>query len=307
MEMAGVVGMQVVVMFLLMLVGFVCSKKGILTDEGGAQMNKLLLMVVTPTILIDAYRMPYDAQTWQSIKSGVLLAVIAHAVALALACLFVRGKDERRKIDRFATMLSNSAFMGIPLISAVLGAEGVVYASAYIAVFTVFQWSVGVVLLSGKADVKTMTRKVLFNPGMFGLAVGLCIFLLSIPLPKPVGDAVGYLSALNTPLAMIVIGTYIAKADFSTLLRDKNLYRVAFLRLFAVGLIMLPVYRLLGTPEMVSAANFLACCCPVAASTAMFCAMFDLDKGYASGLVTVSTVLSVLTIPLMVLLRSWLA
>lgn len=304
MEMAGVVGTQVLVMFLLMMVGLACSKKGIITEEGGAQINRLLLVVVSPVILINAYNMPYDAAMWSSIKSGVLLAAIAHVVALGLACLFIRGTEERRKIERFGALLSNSGFMGIPLISAVLGAEGVVYASAYIAVFTVVQWSVGVVLLAGKTDFKTMTRKVLLNPGMIGLAAGLCIFLLSIPLPMPVSSAVSYIASLNTPLAMIVLGTYIAKADLGGILRNPSLYRVAFLRLFAVGLVMLPVYRLLGVPEMVSTANFLACCCPVAASTAMFSAMYDMDKGYASGLVTVSTVFSVATIPLMVLVRS---
>ena len=238
MEMAQITAVQVLVMFLLMAVGYICRRIGMITEAGSAEMNRLLIMGVAPAVIINSYNSPFDAELFRQICDGFLLAVIAHVIALALAFIFIRGKDEKSRIDRFGTLLSNSGFMGIPLITATLGAEGVVFASAYLAVFNIFQWSVGSILLAGRSDPATMAKKILLNPGIIAIVIGLAIFLLSIPVPKPISQTVSYVGSMNTPLAMILVGTYMARTNMKEVFSSLRVYRVCILRLIAVGLLI---------------------------------------------------------------------
>jgi predicted permease len=301
MEMAKTAGIQVIVMFLLMAAGYACVKFKVLTDRGVKDINKLLLVLVTPAIIIHSYCRPFDAVLFKNLLQGFLLAVIAHIIAIAISFGLIRGRGDRVKIERFALIFSNSGFMGIPLISALLGNEGIIYATSYIAVFTLTQWTVGVLLLSGRSDIKTTVRKLVVNPGIISVALGISIFVLSIKVPSPVVSALGFIADLNTPVAMMLVGAFAAQSNILKSFTDPKVYYVSFLRLILVPLLMIPVYMALDLSQTLVVANFIAAACPVAALAAMFPALYGHDANYGSFFITVSTILSVVTIPLMVL------
>lgn len=306
MEMAGIAGNQVLIMFLLMGAGYFLYRKKLITEQGATDLNKLLIMLISPCLIIAAYNRPFEKALFEQLLYGFFLAAISHAIAILLSLVLLRGKKDTNKIEQFALIFSNSGFMGFPLISAMLGAEGIIFASAYLIVFTFTQWTVGVLLLTGKTDAKTMLRKLLFNPGILSLLIGLSIFCFSIPLPGPISSAVGFLSDLNTPVAMLLIGTFVARSQIWKSFTNLRVYYVSALRLLAVPLLMIPFYLLLKAPQDLMIANFVATACPVAALAAMFPSLYGYDAKYASGFITVSTLLSVATIPLMVMLLSYL-
>jgi len=304
MVMAKIAGTQVLVMFILMALGYICAKRKIITPQGANDINKLLIMLVSPAIIISSYNRPFDRILFNNLLRGFLLALISHLVAIAVAYAFIRGKGDKRKLERFACIFSNSGFMGFPLISAMLGKEGIIYATSYLAIFTLTQWTVGVLILAGKSDIKNTLRKLIINPGIISLVIGLSIFCFSIKLPSSVSSAIDFLADLNTPVAMMLVGTYIARSDFLKSFRNRRIYLVSALRLLLVPILMIPFYLLFKFPNELVIANFVAAACPVAALAAMFPALYGYDANYGSSFITVSTLLSVATIPLLVMLLS---
>ena len=299
MEMAQITAVQVLVMFLLMAVGYICRRIGMITEAGSAEMNRLLIMVVAPAVIINSYNSPFDAELFRQICDGFLLAVIAHVIALALAFIFIRGKDEKSRIDRFGTLLSNSGFMGIPLVEGIVGSEGVLYGSFFIAVFNIFCWTYGYVMMGGG---KVRLKALLLNPGLIGLVIGLPLYLLDVPVPALFVEPVELISALNTPLAMIVVGGYIAQVKLRAFVSDLAVYKMAVLRLVVAPLLYLALVWLLRPDETLLMSTVIQAATPVAANCVLFAVQYGSAAELASKSVAVSTALSVVTIPLLTVL-----
>lgn len=303
MEIALTVAQQVIVIFLLILVGFVMTKKHFLTQTGIDQITSLLLSVVTPCVLIDAYQKDFEPRlAWQLLEAAVF-TVILHVLAIGLCHLIFRREPTKRyRINIFCSIYSNCGFMAIPLLSAALGPDGVFYGSAYLAVFTIFYWIHGVFVYTG-GDRKAMSwKKAVLNPGVIGTLVSLALFFAQIRLPYVLADSVGYLAGLNTPLAMVVLGSYLSKLDFKSALKNKTMYFVCFLRLILIPLLAMGVAKGLGLNETVAQAVMISAACPTAAVATLFANQYHLDADYSSEIVSVSTLLSIITIPLIMML-----
>lgn len=303
MEIAITVTQQVAVIFLLILVGLVMTKKNFLTQTGIDQITSLLLSVVTPCVLINAYQKDFEPKLAWQLLTATVFTIIVHVLAIVLCHLIFRKEPSKRyRINIFCAIYSNCGFMAIPLLSAALGSDGVFYGSAYLAVFTVFYWTHGVFVYTG-GDRKAMSwKKAVLNPGVIGTLVSLGLFLGRIKLPVVLGDTIGYMAGLNTPLAMVVLGSYLAKLDWKKALKNKTMYFVCFLRLILIPLLAMGVAKVLGLNETVAQAVMISAACPTAAVSTLFANRFHLDADYSSEIVSVSTLLSIFTIPLIMML-----
>lgn len=306
------VARQVGILFLLMGVGFVCRRTKILGEASLKGMADLLILVVTPCLIVHAFQAhPYEPRLLVGLGWAFALAALAHALGLAAACLLVRDRAVRtRSVLRAAIVFSNAGFMGIPLEYALLGADGVFYGIAYVVVFNLVFWSWGLVAFCGSLkDVRPLT--LFLNPGSVGVALGLPLFLFSWPLPEAVGTPVKMMADLNTPLAMIIIGANLATAALGPVARLPKAYLAGALRLVAVpGAFLALVWALvrLGVtlePKM-AVAIVTAASAPVAALTSMFAVRYDRDVALSAGLVSGTTLLSMLTMPPLVGGALWL-
>ncbi len=305
METALIAGEQVLIMLMLMAIGFTLYKLRMLSDATCAQLNRILLTVVTVAVIVSSYNRPFSAELLGNIGLGLLFSGIAHILGIALAFLILRGNSQTVRAERFASVASNCGFMGIPLVSALVGPEGVIYASCGILMLNVYQWTVGRMILTGSFEGRGLVRRLILNPGSIGCIAGLVLFAMPFTLPSPISITLDYVSSLNTPLAMIVIGTSVARTPVTKYLRSLNTYLVCAIKLVLTCLVMLPVFALFGAGETVSLSSFLVVACPCAATSSLLPGLFGMDEAErtGAGLVTVSTVLSVATIPLMVLVR----
>lgn len=302
MDLAAIVTGQVVIMFLLISLGFFLYKKKMVDDHTISQLTDFLIMVITPALIINAYIMPFDKNMAKGLAISLGLALASHLVPILLTkAIYWKDSSTRARVERFAVIYSNGGFMAIPLIAAVLPENGVFYASAYIAVFNIIEWTQGKAMIQGKGQ-KLSLKEALVNPGTVGTLIGLIVFLFSVPVPSVVQTAIGYVSGLNTPLAMLIIGVYIAKTDIKAALINWRVYFICLLKLIVVPLIIIVLHKFLHTPEEIMMANTLATACPVATACSMFVEKFGGDGVYGASLVAVSTVLSILTIPLMAML-----
>lgn len=292
---------KVAVMLILILLGYFVSQKGILSDRGTSEINTLLLQIVTPCLIVNSFLTSEDTLT----PTELLLAVVTSALAITLSigvayCFFRKEPTERKKVLRFAVVFSNAGFMGLPLVEGIVGSKGVVYGSFFIVVFNLFCWTYGFRMMSGGQ--KMSWKVLLLNPGIVGLLFGLPIYFLHLHLPAVIAEPVGFLANLNTPLAMLVIGSYVAKVDLHSFVSDLAVYKVAALRLLAAPLLFLACLLLIRPEPDLLVTSVIQAACPVAANTVLFAVQYKRDSALASKTVAVSTVLSILAIPLLTIL-----
>ncbi len=298
---AGSVVNQVVIMLLLIITGYILCRTGLVKETGVDQIVNILFYAVTPVVIIDSFcQVTFTLDMAKSLGIMALCAFGAHAAGLLLGWIWFRKwGGNARSVLRTSTAFSNCGFMSLPLADGLLGAEGVFLVSVYVAVHNLLIWTVGLRLFTGG---KMSVKKAVLNPGVIGLLIGLFIFFLGIPLPGALTGALTHVSNLNTPLAMVVIGSYLAAASLRPEKGDGKMWTAIGLRLAAIPLICLGAFKLCGLTG-----DMLLCCmipvsAPVAANVVMFAAKFGGDARLASRIVPLSTVVSILTIPLLLTL-----
>ena len=308
----GLVSKQVGILFALMVVGFLCNRRKLLNAVAIKGITELLVLIVTPCVIVHSFiQQKFAASLLGDLGWALAVSVFAHVVGAAIAFLCLHDRNENRAgVLRFAVIFSNAGFMGIPLEYALLGADGVFFGAMYVVVFNLLCWSLGVAVMC--RGMKNVGLRALFvNAGTVGVALGLPFFLFSLKLPEAVGRPVEMLADLNTPLAMIMVGWYLAEADFRPVLRCGAAYGVALLRLVAVPLVV--IATLVGVRACVPALNPVmavaistAAAAPAAALTTVIAARYDKDVSTATGLVSGTTLLSILTMPPIVGFALWL-
>ena len=292
---------KVAVMLILIVVGYLVTKKGMLTERGASEITTLLIQIVTPCLIVNSFLTSEDSLSPGELLLSVGTSALAIALSIGLSLLFFRKEPEgRKKVLRFAVSFSNAGFMGLPLVEGIVGSKGVMYGSFFIVVFNIFCWTYGYRMMSGGA--KVSLRTVLLNPGIIGLAVGLPLYFLGLQLPAVLAEPVGFFSDLNTPLAMLIIGSYIAKVDLHSFVSDMAVYQMAALRLIVAPALFLACLLLLRPEPVLLVTSVIQASAPVAANTVLFAVQYGGDSQLASKTVAVSTVLSILTIPLFTIL-----
>ena len=205
-------------------------------------------------------------------------------------------------IFRFACIFSNAAYMGFPLISALFGSEGLLYASAYVTVFNILLWTLGYGLVSGGSSVKEVARSLVRTPVLYAIVLGLGIYLLQIPLPALITQPLELLAGVNTPLSMLITGMLIAAGDVRSIVTDKHIWKLASVRMLLIPAATLALFGVLGFHGTAAQVVTLLECCPAAAITSVFAVQFGHDEHFAAGSVVLTTLLSIVTLPLCALI-----
>lgn len=296
------VGHQVLVLFILMAFGAIGNRRGLIEESAISGMTNVVLYFVTPCVIIGSFQRESNMELLQGLLLTAGLAFLVHFIFIPLTNLLIHDDDKaKEKVFRFAAIFSNCGFMSLPIQQAVLGDIGVFYGSVYVAVFNVVLWTYGLAMMSG--DTKDIrVGKLLFNPGLIGIFFGLLIFIFRIELPSIVSAPIEYMAALNTPLPMVVIGYYLGNLKISHLKSNTKQYLAIVLRLVVLPLVAIAVFKLTGVDDTIAIVCTIASCAPAAAVTAMFANRFKRDAGLAAQMVSVSTLFSLFTIPVMVAL-----
>ncbi len=301
------ISQQVLVLFVLIGIGFICGKKGILTDLSSKKITDIVLYVVTPCVMISAFQREFSMELLGNILITALCAAAIMIGTIFIALIVLHDKNEgRQKVMRFAAIFSNCGFMSLPLQKAILGDDGWFYGSIFVAVFNIIIWTYGLVMMSG--DKKQLSiKKLIFNPGIAGVVIALILFIFSIKLPYVIAQPVDYLAALNTPLPMLIIGFYLSQANFKKAFTDSKAYLTMGLRLVAVPLASTFVMALFGVDPTIMVTCIIASSAPTAATTTMFAAKFGRDVELSVSIVASTTLVSIITMPLVVALAQTIA
>ncbi len=295
---------QVLILYLIVAVGFIADRLHVFGESTAKRSNDLLFYIVTPAVMIQSFmNMEFKLETAGAFFIAFLCMSGTLTVANLIAVPFFNKSGDNKAVFKYASGYGNMGYMALPLCQAMLGSEGVFYCSAGVVAFNILSFTHGIwVMTRDKGETKFDFKKLFFNPGVISVLIGMPIFIFGLDLPEVVDSAVNYVASLNTPLAMIFFGTYIANTDLKTMFSVKENYLVALLKLVALPLIMLAALRLCGVTGVLLTACIISASVPSANNTVMFSAKYGNDTGVASKVVTFTSVLSVLTIPVMVAL-----
>ena len=301
------VSKQVVILFMLIAVGFICGKIGFMSKATSKNITDIVLYFVTPCVIINAYQVDFNPEILINLGITALCAIGAHIISIIIVTLVFRGKDiDKKAVLRFGTVFSNCGFMSLPLQQAIIGQEGVLYGAAFVGIFNIFLWTYGVICMSG--DKKGISAKsLLLNPGILGVVIALIFFLLSFRLPEVIAQPVKYLASLNTPLPMFIIGFYLSNSKISSGLKDKNAWLSALIRLIVIPVICISLMYLFGVRDNILITVAIAVSAPIAATTTMFATKFNKDTELSVNLVSLSTILSIVTMSCIVAITQMFA
>ena len=295
-----IIGQQVMVLFILIAAGFVCGKKGVINETASKVMTDIVLYIVTPCVMVSAFQREFSADTLVKVLIAALTALVILFASILLARLVFRTKEiARRKVLQFSVIFSNCGFMSLPLQKELLGEDGWFFGSIFVAVFNIVVWTYGLFDMSG--DKKQLSiKRLAMNPGIIGAVAAILLFSFSVQLPPIILQPVTHLANLNTPVPMLIIGFYLSQADFKKAFSDKGTYLAGAFRLVVIPLAAAFAMVLLKLDRTMIIAFTIACSAPTAATTTMFSAKFNRDVDLSVSVVASTTMLSLLTMPLIV-------
>ena len=298
MVMSLIVIKKIIEMFMILLVGVIIYKGKIIDDASTKHLSNVLLLLVSPLLIIQSYQIDFN----KKLLYGLLWAFVASFLTFLLMIIasefLFRGDRNRSSVEKIAMSYSNSGFIGIPLISGVLGDKGVFYMTAYITVFNVLLWTHGVILMGDSDGLKGAWKNFL-TPAIISIVIGIILFLFRLRLPQFIENPLEMIASMNTPLGMIVAGANLAQGNILKSLKNKRFYYLSFIKLMLYPLAALVVLWLLPLDFEVAFTVFIAVACPAGASVIMFAQRYDRDAYYASEIFVITTLLSAITLPLL--------
>lgn len=303
MDLAIIAAKQVLEMFLMILAGFICFKTGVIKEEGKKALSDLLLYLVVPAMIVNSYLVEHDSSMTGNLVRMLIYSILMVGTGLVItyAVLFSK-KNKDRGIMRFACGFSNAAYMGFPLIQALFGSEGLLYASAFVTVYNILLWTAGYGIVSKKVRAKEVLRTIFTNPVLISVVAGLLIYLCQIPVPDIIKQPVSLVGNMNTPLSMFITGMIIAGSDVKGLVYNKNIWYIILVRQLVIPAVCFGVFSLFHVTGMAAQVVLLLEACPSAAITSVFAVQFGYDENLAAGAVVITTFFSILTLPVCAML-----
>lgn len=289
------------VLFAFLAVGLLCAKLGWLDEHGGKSLNKLVLNVFAPCIVLASVlstELEYavgDIMTllWQ----GAALNALQLALGFVCALIFFR-RDKNRSQFHLLTAFGNTVFMGFPVVASILGDDAIFLASMCSIPFNLFIYSIGVLLAGGKGSLKQFLLRLL-NPPFLANFVGLALFLLPIRAPVPVIEVFDSLGGMVVPLSMMLIGMSLARLSLRAIFSDWRVYVLACCRLLLAPVVIFLVMRLFVRDALFLDLFVILAAMPCASVLPILCGEYGGDEALASKCIFVTTLLSLATVPLM--------
>lgn len=290
------------ILFLYMLVGFYCRKSGIFDDVTRGKLTEFTIQITLPCMVFQSFHMPFSLEALRQGGAALIVATVMAVVALlAGKVLYNRFPPEEKSILQYGTLVTNSGFAGLPVVSGAYGAEGLFLGSLFIIPTRILMWSAGISLFDKGGSRAERARKVLLNPAIIAVEIGLVRMLLQIPLPAFLDSALDHLGDCTSPLAMALVGAILADVDGRQVLEPKAFYLV-LVRQIALPLLCLAALKALGMDPLTVGVSVALTGMPVGSTTAILAQKYGADAQFASKCVFISTVTSLVTVPLLTLL-----
>ena len=296
---------QIVQLFLMIFMGYLIVKTGLVRDDDSKVLSKIILYLIVPCVIINAFQVDYTTDT----VKGLLIAFAASVMTqvILLVVISVAGKLlHLNEVEVASVYYSNSGNLIVPIVKFILGQEWVLYGCVFMSVQLVFLWTHCKKIISREASYDW--KKIILNINMISIFIGVILFFTKIRLPEIIGNTLASVGTMIGPASMIVTGMLFAGMNLKQIFANKRVYFITFLRLIAVPLIALVLIKLSNLASFSADGNkimlivFLAIITPSASTVTQMCQVYGNDSRYASAINVMTTLLSIITMPVMVML-----
>ena len=289
---------------LIIILGFTLGKFKMISTETNKEITNLLLTVFMPASLFMAFPSEYDETSLNLFFAGIVAGVLIMFTLIILAKIIfnkVWFKGGLRFESQFALIFNNATFLGYQIVVNTFGPSGVIAYCGFIIAFNIALFSYGIWLFEHKISLK-LIKSIVTNPNIIAVMLGMLLFLANIKLPTFISSAVGFVGNATTPLSIICIGFMLSRADFKSIFKKWRLVLTAIIQLVLGPVVTYFLLTWLKFPTEVVQVCTLIQALPTATSLGLFATKYGGNNIEASELVTISTILSVITMPLMVLI-----
>lgn len=309
--MLSVIGM----LFLLLACGFICRRTGVIDHTGSKKLSELIIKVGQPFMIVSALsQQEYTTENLHLALIATGIGIGMHVLTAAFAFFAlkpVRNLDER-KICEFGTIFANTGFLGFPIMRALFGEKGLFMAAFYIIGFNVLLWTWGIVVLGrGRSDIRMTAKKAFFNYGTIPCVIGFLVFLSrawfgNYVIPDAISGFLNALSNLCTPISVLVTGSLLATVRVRSFFERKSIWYLVAIKLLIWPVLVCLLAKLFRLPSMYALFCTAMAALPSASTVAMLTEMYDIEPGYSSQIVGLTTLLFIGTLPLIMLMAQWI-
>jgi len=299
---------QTMILFILIFIGFIIKKKNIITDQMIKDLSGLITNVTFPLMMITAMNYEFSLEMLNNSILTFAYGAVSCGIVVIIAFIFNRvlKTDVLQKgVYNFLIVFPNAGFMGLPILKAMLGDIGVFYGAIYVLQTNLLTWTLGVKYMTShisSVDNNSFSFKSFINPGSVSVFIGLLVFISPVKLPDIIYSPLKLLGDTTTPHAMLVAGAMLADIKFSEVFGNLKLYIVAFIRLMIVPLSMFFIFSIVNVPSIVKCTLVMSSGMPSAIIVAILATRYNADSRLASQGLFITTLLSILTLPLIIYL-----
>ena len=292
-------------LFLVMVLGFVLVKARVVRSEDSVVLSRISLYLLMPATIINSFHVQITPDIVQGILLAFGAAIAIHALFFATDAVFKRvGKGTT--VERASVLYPNVANLIIPIVAFILGEEWVIYTCAFVAVQLCCIWTQGVHMFSGERGFHF--KKILFNPNIVSIAVGVVIFVTGLRLPAFVTDITSSLGGVLGYVGMLIAGMTAAQLDVKRALKNRRLYLTTAMRVVVLPALVLVLIRCVlpflpvANADRILLISFLASMTPAAATVMQLAQVYDTEVDHSVAINIATTLVACVTMPLFVLL-----
>ncbi len=319
MALSDILIQQIFIIFIIIIIGVICYKTKLIDDNTNSKLSNILLMLVNPILIFVSYQRDFSTDLLEGLLISLLLSIVAHIIGIIISYIVIRRKkqkiiivdgirikkyvdNEDVEVERLSSIYANVGFMGIPLVNGIFGSVGVFYVTAAITIFNIFAWTHGIFMMSGSKDLKFKDiLKKLMSPTIIAIIIGIFCFVLQIRVPNVMYQALNYIGNINTPFAMLIAGVTIGKTNIIELfIKKPRIYYITFLRLLLIPAVATLLFIGLPIDNMVKVTAIIMAASPTAAISTLFAIKYNKNSVLAAEVFAVTTLLCIITIPLIV-------
>lgn len=300
--MQQIIELQMII-FVIMLVGFILTKMNVIKPAGRKCLTDLLIDIILPCNIFCSFMIKMNSEIIQATVKVLLIALGIQVICYFLGkVLYPFAKESQKSVLKYATMCSNAGFMGNPIIEGIYGPQGLLFASVYLIPLRFFMWSAGLSCFT-RTNLKDTVKKLAIHPCIIAVWIGFFLMFTQVEMPAFLYQILKYFSSCTLPISILVIGSIMAGIQVKTIVTKLTLYFCG-IRLLLIPVITLVICRVLGLEELVTEVCVVLAGMPAGSTTAILADKYGQDAEYASKCVFISTLLSLVTIPLLKFMMS---
>jgi len=290
---------SVISLFIMILVGLYGAKRNIINDKLNKGLTDILIQIALPFMIVSSFIFSYDETIKDNIIKTFYYSLLAYILIIILSYLvLIPVKENKKTVLHFANVFVNTGYIGFPILNAIYGPEGVIYGSIFNMFFVILVWTYGIMLYEGKLNQFNEFKKILLNPSIIAVIIGIIIFMFDIKLPIAFFSSIESIGSMTGPLSMIIIGVILSKVKFKEYMRDKTLYYGIFTKLILIPLTICFIFSIFKPSKAVNSVIIMTAM-PASTMTSILAEKYNKEKEFAALLVSLTTLLSLISVPIL--------